>query len=693
MKVEPKKDAFDLAKRKESHWAWKPVRRPTVPGVKDAAWPAGDVDRFVLAKLEAKGIRPAADADKLTLLRRVTFDLTGLPPTPNEIDAFVADASPEAFAKAADRLLASPRFGERWARHWLDLTRYAESRGHEFEPNIPNAYQYRDYVIRAFNADVSYDRFVKEHIAGDLLPDPRKHPTDGFNESIVGTAFWFLGEEVHSPVDLRQDEADRFDNRLDVMSKTFLGLTVACARCHDHKFDAISQKDYYALAGFINSSNYRLARFDSLDANRDVTKKLADIAAEMRPVASKAFAAAAKPGLDGLADYLLSARKGLTLKPDAVAKFAEAEKLDAKRLERWIAALKASDADVTDPLHAWAIAATDDGPFAAFAEQIRKRKPNDAVKIVFDFATAGPDDWRPDDAAFGQAPRKPGDLRFVGDKVVGLQTRPAAVKDATWDGLKFGPHTEGDFGAMGRATRAGFTIRTPAILLTTGKLFYLVKGKGMAYASTHSHTVIAGPLHGRLVHDIDTRDRWQWVGHDLSVYQGMRSHIEFAARPGEFAVAAVAQSEDGRPPTDPPAAVATAIAAESPTFVAAAGRVQSSLSRAVESLATDKIDSTTAPLADWMFGHADLFAGGAAEAVAKSVEPLAKRRAELSKSIKIASRLVPAMQDGSGDDLSIFIRGNPRTPGEAAPAASSTPWPAPRESHPPAAAGWNWRSR
>ena len=155
--------------------------------------------------------------------------MIGLPPSPEQVAAFLKDESPDAYEKVVDRLLASPQFGERWARHWLDLVRYAETRGHEFDYTIPNAYQYRDYVIRAFNADVPYNQFVTEHFAGDLLEKPRLNPKDGFNESIIGTGFWFLGEEVHSPVDVSQDQADRFDNRIDVMGKTFLGLTIACA--------------------------------------------------------------------------------------------------------------------------------------------------------------------------------------------------------------------------------------------------------------------------------------------------------------------------------------------------------------------------------------------------------------------------------------------------------------------------------
>ena len=265
---------FDLAKRRAAHWSWKPVAEPAPPKVKDTAWSGHPVDRFVLGRLEGAGLKPSGPANRPAFIRRLTFALHGLPPTPKEVEAFVADTSKDAVGKLVDRLLDSPKFGERWARHWLDLVRYAESRGHEFDYNAANAFRYRDYVIRAFNRDVPYDQFVTEHIAGDLLPQPRLHPEQDFNESILGTGFWFLGEWVHSPVDIRQDEADRYDNMVDVATKTFLGLTVACARCHDHKFDAISTKDFYALSGFLQSSNYRQARYETITHNGKVAEAI-----------------------------------------------------------------------------------------------------------------------------------------------------------------------------------------------------------------------------------------------------------------------------------------------------------------------------------------------------------------------------------------------------------------------------------
>lgn len=273
-------DAFDLQQRKSEFWVWQPITNPDPPKVENDTWPQSSIDRFILSRLEEAGLNPTTDADRTALLRRLYFDLIGLPPTPEEVQAFLADESTVAVERVVDHLLDSQHFGERWGRHWLDLVRYAESRGHEFDNDTPNAFQYRDYVIRALNADVPYDQFVREHIAGDLLPNPRLHPTESFNESVLGTGFWFLGEWVHSPVDIRKDESDRFDNMLDVMSKAFLGVTVACARCHDHKFDAISTADYYSLSGFLQSSDYRQVRFESMVQNGRVANQLAELDAK-----------------------------------------------------------------------------------------------------------------------------------------------------------------------------------------------------------------------------------------------------------------------------------------------------------------------------------------------------------------------------------------------------------------------------
>ncbi|MEM7392798.1 MAG: DUF1549 domain-containing protein, partial [Verrucomicrobiota bacterium] len=266
---------IDIETRKARYpWIWSVPRKQSPPSVKQPGWPRDDIDRFILSALERENLSPSRDASRETFIRRISFALIGLPPTPEQVDAFVNNTSPNAREKLIDRLLASPHFGERWARHWMDLIRYAESRGHESDFIIANAWHYRDYLIRAFNNDVAYDRILTEHLAGDILRSPRLHPEHGWNESVLATGWAFLGEEVHSPVDIRQDECDRIDNKIDVLSKTFMGLTVACARCHDHKFDAITQKDYYALSGFISSSSYRQARFETMEHNRGLARKL-----------------------------------------------------------------------------------------------------------------------------------------------------------------------------------------------------------------------------------------------------------------------------------------------------------------------------------------------------------------------------------------------------------------------------------
>jgi len=237
--------------RKE-HWAWRPLTDPKVPAVRGAAWPRDDIDRFLLAGLEAASLAPVADADKATLLRRVTFDLTGLPPTPAELDAFLTDASPGAFAKVVDRLLASPRFGERWGRHWLDVARYGESTGPSRNIPYPHAWKYRDYVIDSVNADVPFDRFVREQVAGDLLPAATAADRDRL---LTATGFLALGvKDVNQRFKVRF-VMDNVDEQIDAVTRSVLGLTVSCARCHDHKFDPVPQTDYYALAGIFTSTD------------------------------------------------------------------------------------------------------------------------------------------------------------------------------------------------------------------------------------------------------------------------------------------------------------------------------------------------------------------------------------------------------------------------------------------------------
>jgi mono/diheme cytochrome c family protein len=237
---------FQVTDKDRAHWAFRPVHEPSLPAVKDLQEIANPIDAFVLARLEAKGQHLSPPASRRELIRRATFDLLGLPPAPEEVEAFVADERPDALERLLDRLLASPHYGERWGRHWLDLVRFAQTHGYERDDEKPNAWRYRDYVIRSFNEDKPYDQFVREQLAGDEI-----EPAG--DDARTATAFYRLGVWDDEPDDLRQAEFDALDDVLSTTGETFLGLTVGCARCHDHKFDPVSQEDYYSLLAFFRN--------------------------------------------------------------------------------------------------------------------------------------------------------------------------------------------------------------------------------------------------------------------------------------------------------------------------------------------------------------------------------------------------------------------------------------------------------
>ncbi len=676
------KKVFDLQQRRQEHWCWQPVVNSPVPAVKNSAWPRTDADRFILAKLEEKGLKPAPDADAATLLRRLTFAITGLPPTPEEVEAFVREyqspvTSHQSLLEATvDRLLASPHFGECWARHWLDLVRYAETRGHEFDPEIPNAWQYRDYVIRALNSDVPYDRFAAEHIAGDLLP-PRINAQTGANESILGTGFWFLGEEVHSPVDIRQDEADRMDNRLDVMGKTFLGVTIGCARCHDHKFDAISQRDYYAMQGYLISSGYRQARFETLEPHREIAQQLDRVRTTTRAALLKNVADAIEPRISRLADALMAARAVLrvpngTPLPDEGAN-------DSAFVASLAAELKAAKADAQSPLHAFAVIATaaktDEAQifakaFAPVLADLEKREATGAIKfspeqIVADYTRANATPWMQDGFSFGQRPLRAGDPIFgssADQPLLGITVRGAAVRDAAWKSLAV-KNVERDQGKLGAWERSEQTLRTPDVALAGEQLWYLVKGAGRAYAAVNSHTLVHGPLHGALFHEwkVDG-DRWQWVEHKLPSYTGHRAHVEFSpADGGDFAIAMVVQSAEKPPLPDVTSErlLGALHDAKITSPVTLAEATQRALAGVCEKLRADRVGDEAA-LADWLVRKIELFAPAGSPArrqLAEAAQPLVTQQTEITAKIRPNSQTAPAMFDGSGVNEFLLVRG------------------------------------
>jgi hypothetical protein len=345
---------FRITDEQRRFWSFQPVKSAPAPAVRDARWPRSDLDRFILAALEAKGLRPAPAADKRTLLRRATFDLTGLPPTPEEIDAFRRDTSPDAFARVVDRLLASPAYGERWGRHWLDLVRYTDSfdaRGLGGKGDCAHAWRYRDWVVNAFNRDLPYDRFVTDQIAGDLLPGP-----GGFNrDGVIATGFLAIGNWGGGDADKEKLLTDIADDQVDTVSRTFLALTVACARCHDHKFDPISTRDYYGLAGIFFSThilpnvgpktdgppmlNIPLASPAELAKRAEHAKRLAEGEKQRQAAAERAYAEFARTQLGRTANYLVAAweYQGQAGRPGAltVEAFAASRGLNGYALRQW----------------------------------------------------------------------------------------------------------------------------------------------------------------------------------------------------------------------------------------------------------------------------------------------------------------------------------------------------------------------
>ena len=549
-----KKDGIDIQKRKQ-FWSWQFPAKVDVPKIQNDLIQT-PVDAFIFERIQRENLKVAPKAAKNILLRRLYLDLVGLLPTEEVLREFENDSSPDAFEKVVDKLLASPAFGERWGRHWLDLVRYAESRGHEFDFNIPNAFQYRDYVIRAFNDEVPYDLFAREHIAGDLIPQPRLNVANQVNESIIGTGFYFLGEEVHSPVDIRQDQADRFDNRIDVFGKTFMGLTIACARCHDHKFDPILSKDYYSIFAFLESSRYRSVRFQGMTQNRAVARDLEKIRMEK----SHDFVNKLKAELENSIlhlDATLNVSRNILKNHSAkleeiqrqalqkvIQEEANGQKLDPVLASRTVHAL-AVGMKSNDELSRKLTAAILESRAAKPMAKIPFRKFSDLAgnkKIEVDYSNIKPEQWLPDDVTFGTRPVHAGEVKFEsGNKGLQIQEVSGARLDPFWKNLKVSSKSESDPGALG-GDRAGKTITSPSFQVQDGFVHVLMQGKAKILCSVGSHVVFAGPLHGGLIRNVDQK-QLGWVTFDLTRYKGLPVHIEVSSQDPDFALAMIAQGD------------------------------------------------------------------------------------------------------------------------------------------------------
>jgi cytochrome c553 len=321
---------FIKAEQRE-FWAFQSVRKPPLPKVKNAAWCRTPVDFFVLSQLEARGLRPAPATDKRTWLRRVTYDLIGLPPTPDELRLFLKDTSRQAYAKVVDRLLSSPHYGERWARYWLDIVRYSDDRywPEPYMEPFSNAFRYRDWVVNAFNKNMPYDSFIKAQIAGDLLQVSNRA------DLIAATGLYALSPDYN-------------DDRVDVTTRAFLGLTVACAQCHDHKFDPIPTQDYYSLQGIFNNTTvdkFPLAPEKIVAEYETQKKKIKDQEAIIKEFVTTQSTQLGEILAARTSEYLLAAWKVLGPQKQSIPRSAELLHLDAETLERWIDYLTSSSKD------------------------------------------------------------------------------------------------------------------------------------------------------------------------------------------------------------------------------------------------------------------------------------------------------------------------------------------------------------
>ncbi len=675
------KAKFDLQERRQ-HWSYQPVKANTPPAVKDGEWPTSPIDPFILHKLEAAELSPASPADRRTLIRRLTFDLTGLPATPDEVAAFLADDSPDAIERLIDRLLASPAYGERWARHWLDVVRYSETLGFEFDYDLYNAWRYRDYVIRAFNADLPYDQFVIEHLAGDLVPRPRR-AADGCNESILATGFFWMMEGKQTPVDIRQEQADRIDNQIDTLGKAFLGQTIACARCHDHKFDAISTRDYYALAGYLRSSRFQQAFIDPQERFAGTIAELQALRKQIAETGVPILVDSWRKQLSQASRYLMAAHAARTgMSSTTAADAAEAIRsavrehgVDGERLQRWVKAL--ADESLSGPEHPLFLWGHESKSHPEDKEAFERafRTP---TRIEFqerlagrhafaDFMTNKLDGHFITGAAFASSPSVPGEI-VIGE----LAERP--IGRITTGGADSGTLA---IGLQGEVRSPTFTIDKPFLHIRMSgqntRVNLVIDG----------NTLIMNPMYGKLTAAPDGNlPVWRTMPVDRWI--GRRAYLEFS---------------DCTIPMhrlNPPASTARVPAGQGDGYIGVEEIVLSSESdmpagslfgfeawrytgaRGLAGLAEGYQQLMLRALDRWQQGEAPwrddlmllnwLLENGLLDEPVSDGElaELLRRYRELAAGLPTPQR-APALADGTGEDEFIFLRGNHRTPGEKAP--------------------------
>ncbi len=630
---------IDLAERAQ-HWSFQTVDRPEVPQTQNQPWARNPIDRFIAARLEAAGLEPAPETDRRTWLRRVSYDLIGLPPTPEEVQQFLRDDSPDAHQKVVDRLLASPAYGERWARHWLDLVRYAETAGHEFDYEIEYSAPYRDYMVRALNADVPFRQLILEHIAGDLLPSPRRHPATNSNESIVGTGFYWFGQGKHSPVDIRAEECDCMDNQIDVLGKTFLGLTIACARCHDHKFDPITTTDYYAISGFLQSSRRQHAFIDPSEPVEKIVAEIDDIQKRQSQLVANAAA------------------KHAALTHDVLDRVLKESREPARK-------------DPSHPLHAWAVLAEKNGTdeFQSTKNNLARQQQSlgassESFEVIADFTPANLSQWKHTGQAFPAGTIPAGRLSTKADRVEIL------LPDTAHSGVY--------------AKRLQGVLRSPTFSISKRYIHYRmhrVGGRpnpGRATKNGQVHLIVDGfqfiknPLYGQLTINVQQEDAFRWYRQDLEKFGGANAYIEIQDEDDGYLVVDRIVSSDS--PETPQEGNSLVWALLKDPQIATPAELKAGLHRLLNE-----------SLRCWKTGEwpADSHPRERAELLNPVLQAISLREllteeqqaefAALHERLKGLDQSIPeprravAMADGTGEDARVLIRGNHKKPGKQAP--------------------------
>jgi cytochrome c553 len=667
---------------RRSWWSYQPIERPEPPIVNDTEWADHPVDQFIRAKLDEAELSPAAVAEPRALIRRLSFVLTGMPPTPKDIEQFVAAAAVDrqaAVEESVDRLMASPHFGERWARHWMDWIRYAETHGSESDPAIPNVWRYRDYLIRALNADVPYDQLVREHVAGDLLPEPRINEALQINESIVGTAQYRLVQHGYSPTDALDEQARFTEDQIDALSKGFLATTMACARCHNHKFDPVSQKDYYALYGIMASSRPASRTIDTqdrLDTNKD---ELAALKPRLREAMAESWLAASAV----VGEELLRPDGPWLEAIEPSAKDEEEEEKEKERKEPEDAALnyrsgKSWQSD-RDPLTVWRqLRALSGDAFKGewtklrnqwreSEDRIRQRKTNNYARR-WDLRGEDANAWYGYGNGLTPEPSLAGEFNVLpaGDQIIG-HILPAGMYSHTL------------------SSKHSAVLASPRFQVQKARVFVRMAGGGRAIAR---YAVQNYPRDGETYPVNRLRDgTWRWQEWDATFWDNDQLYIEISTASDQaslysnvrftrssvekrnqqrswFGISEAIVVEDGQsPPRDEWAEFIAPLFRhpdEPATPAELADRYAETLRTCVAAWQSGLMDDTQARFLNY-FVSAGLLPNSA-QRVSAAADMIAEYR-RLENEVPIPRR-APGVFDGDSFDQPLFVRGNHKQPDE-----------------------------